>query len=176
MAHFCINRSGRNLTVTRVNNGEGVIGTIKPNEVFVWLYSWSGNEGGGADSQGVFFMNNTSFETGWINGATSIGGITPLTRCSLYDIEMGMGTGVESIFQTRYKVNRYDTNGNYVGTLPANTYISTKSGTSGETNHKIMHISSFGEDGSGPTPCNSFIDITAAGMQFASFALKGTLR
>lgn len=31
MGHFCINRSGKNLTVTRTNGGGGVIGTIKPN-------------------------------------------------------------------------------------------------------------------------------------------------
>lgn len=175
MAHFCINRSGKNLTVTRVNNGEGVIGTIKPNEVFVWLHEWNGNAGG-ADSQAIYFQNNGTFENGWINGATAIGGITPLTRCSLYDVDTGYGNGVESVFQTRYAVCRYDASGKYVDTLPANTFLTTKNCTSGETYRKRMHISSYGPDGGDPRQCNSFIDITAAGMQFNSFALKGTLR
>lgn len=105
MGHFCINRSGKNLTVTRVNNGGECVGTIAPNEVFVWTGAWSGNGVEGADSQAVFFKKNgIFFETGWINGAIAIGGLTPLVHCSLYDVDTGMGNGVESVFQTKYPV------------------------------------------------------------------------
>lgn len=178
MGHFCINRSGKNLTVTRVNNGGECVGTIAPNEVFVWTGAWSGNGVEGADSQAVFFKKNgIFFETGWINGATASGGLTPLVHCSLYDVDTGMGNGVESVFQTKYPVKRFDTKGNFVDTLPINTFVTTKEGACGASNRNLMYISSRGVDGGDPVPCESFIDVCEAGMIFKNtFSLLGTLR
>lgn len=177
MGHFCINRSGKNLTVTRTNGGGGVIGTIKPNEVFVWIAAWSGNDAGDYDAQQIFFKRSDSeFVPGWVSGVTDIGGLTPLKRCSLYDIDIGYGNGVESVFQTRSAVKRYDKSGKYVNTISANSFVTTKNATCGSSNRKLMHISSWGPDGGEPTPCDSFIDVCASSMQFNSFALKGELR
>ena len=177
MGYFCINRTGRTLQVknsTGVN--ASVVGTISPNEVFVWRNGFNGNDGVNIDYQGIFFEEGGGFKTGWLSGESKTGAMTKLTQCSLYDLDPGFGNGIESIFQTRYSVARYNSSGQYVATLPANSFVTTKNGTCGDTNPKLMHITSYGLDGEGPTICNSFINVCAAGMQFDRFSLKGTLR
>lgn len=177
MAHFCINRTGRTLEVkTSPGINSGVAGRISPNEVFIWEHGFNGNDGVNIDFQGVYFHEGGTFVHGWLDGESNTGAMTKLTQCSLYDLDPGFGNGVESIFQTRFPVNRYKTDGTYVGTLPANTFVTTKNGTCGANNLKLMHITSYGLDGEGPTMCPSFINLCAGEMQFDRFALKGTLR
>ncbi len=172
---FCVNRSGKSLTVTLTNGGSQVIGTITPNEVYMWLESWNGNVVEGADYQAIYFKAaDGTFKNGWVNGITGTRAMTRLTECSLYDIDI-LGTGVQSVFRTRRAVDKYSTSGNKIGTIPANSFVSTENATCGSTNHKLMHIASWGEDGSDPTLCNMFIDPTEAGMAFSSFALEGEL-
>ena len=163
--------------MTKTNGGSDVIGTIRPNEVFIWTHGWNGNEAAGSDFQGISFKNSSNiFVNGWLNGATDIGGLTPLTKCSLYDLDLGLGHGVESIFQTRIAVSKFNTSGKQIGTLPANYFVVTKNGTCGATNKKLMHISACGAPDNGPEECDCFINVCSTSMLFNSFALKGQLR
>ena len=145
--------------------------------MFAWTGEWAGSESTGVDCQGGYFKkNNSQFVRGWVLGKMGTSAFTPLTKCSLYDIDAGFGNGVESVFKTRIAVSKHDSNGNSLGTLPANQYVLTKNATCGSKNPKLMHITAAGSDEEGPQNCDCFINVCAAGMDFNSFALKGTLR
>lgn len=179
MGYYCINRSGKTLNVTKTNAGGAVLGTIAPNEIFMYVSGWNGNDVEGGDSHIIRFKKtNTTYETGWLNGATHLHGLVPLTECCLYKLDIGLGHGIESIFQTKRAVNRYNSNGKYVDSLPANSFVVTKNGTCGEKNFRYMSISAYGIDGGDPKPFNGFIDVCSGNlnMLFDNFPLKGTLR
>ena len=177
MGYYCINRSGKTLSVTQSNTGGNVVGTIAPNEVFMYVSGWNGNVAEGADSHIIRFQKSSNvFETGWLNGATHIRGLTPLTECSLYNLDIGFGHGIESIFQTRRTLKRYDKAGKYIALLPVNSFVVTKNATCGNSNYRYMSISAYGIDGGDPIPFDGFIDVCTGDMSFNNFALKGTLR
>lgn len=168
MATICVNRSGKSWKVTKTNGGTDYIGTIKSNQVFVWTGSWNGNEGGGADYQGVYFNGGH----GWVDGGSGTGLFTSLTNCGLYKVDIDGKS--QAVFQTRRSSPYYNSKGEYLGNIPAGWYVSTKDASAGKENPKLMHIDTYGEGD--PTGRNAFID---TGLNkypdFSNFNLIGKL-
>ena len=123
----------------------------------------------------IYFRGSDGhFHEGWVNTVGAGSAITSITNCSLYDVDMGDGSGTVSVFQSRFAVDFYTPSGSYVDTIPAGYFISTKDGLAGESHKTWMHIHSYGE--SGPKFVDGFINIGFTSMMFESFPLIGTLK
>lgn len=177
MGIICVNRSGKEFPVLQSRPFDSpVLGTLRPNEVFTWLYDFSGNsEEIGLQYHCIYFRGSDGhFHEGWVNTVGAGSAITSITNCSLYDVDMGDGSGTVSVFQSRFAVDFYTPSGSYVNTIPAGYFISTKDGLAGESHKTWMHIHSYGE--SGPKFVDGFINIGFTSMMFESFPLIGTLK
>ncbi len=183
MGKYLINRSGKNLTVTKTNGGSDVIGTIKPNEVYANTHEWSGNHAG-IDYQAVYFRNSSGkFEHGWLSGISGTKAATPLTDCCLYKADLsayGLGSN-ESLFSLRrdtymYQYDADGTIGTKIKLIAGEHIITTQNGTCGRHNPHLMSISGFAIDGDDPQKCDFFIDVCNGSMAFSNFVLEGELR
>ncbi len=180
MGRYLINRSGKNLTVTKTNGGSDVIGTIKPNEVYANTHAWAGNHAG-VDYQAIYFRNSLGqYERGWLSNISGTKAATPLIDCCLYttDLTFFGKSDKEATFKLRRDTYMYQYDSDEdVGTtikLKEGCYITTTNGTCGSKAPYLMSISSFGEEE--PNACDFFINVCNGNMDFSSFVLDGTLR
>lgn len=151
MGTVCVNRSGKTWNITESNAGGKVVGQIKPNEVFSWVGGFGGNFTG-VDCQQVRFHGGG----GWLVGATDSGGLTPITECGLYKIDMYGKTC--TVFQTRRSTAYYDPKtGAKIGTIPPLYYLCTREGTSGQENPQLMYVDYWGKND--PNREDVFVDV-----------------
>lgn len=175
MGTICINRSGKALAVTAGPGvGTGDLGTLRPNEVYTWLGAWPGN-GYGYEYQLIYFKtSNGQFKEGYIMTAGLGSAVTPITDCCLFKVLLQDGSKKNThAFDLRRPVNMYDSSGNFIRTVPSNTYIFTNNGLAGQTHKSWMYIDLICDPE--PVDANAFIDIGNGSLLFNECPLVGKL-
>ncbi len=131
---FCINKSGRTVTVYSDTNKTRVVGEIYNREAYGYNRIWGGD---GYFCSILFLGPNGTLTTGFVIDPPS----DFLTPCSEYPAGTCVHNGTTYLYFTMKKTrNVYDRDGNYWGRVAAGCRVLTKNSSSGTSNPHYKEI------------------------------------
>lgn len=126
-----VNRSGKQIPIYADTACSNKIGTLYPNELFVWVNEWNGSASTGYYLQWIRFKNSAGVPTGgWIPLSQSESGMDA-NICKFPQFTQVKNGTTYYAFKMRRDEELFDTSGNQIGIIETGRTIWCKSSTSG---------------------------------------------